>query len=329
MAEKQMAVRNEGAITALPSANAQNAGVVALITKGDLNGLSNEQVMQVYIARCDALGVDARTQPFDIITFQGKKVLYPNARLADQLISQYGLSVEKTKEETTPEGIRVVEVRVTNGVRTVVASAALSIKGVQGQDLANAWMKCETKATRRGVLRFCGLGAMPEQPEVDPTAFIRERIDIETGEILRDDDADADEQYRQHGLKRLHAAGKQAGVDHETLRALAQKQYPDITSLAELGGAELEALADVVMQLADDATVEAELIAVTDAEPDASPIGEYVARIGKAGSRDELHAIAAELHANGIADVRLGEAFTARHKELMPAVYGNETAGGK
>src|SRR4029077_13307885 len=42
------------------------------------------------------------------------------------------------------------------------ATGAVSIKGLGGQLLANAYMKAETKAKRRGTLSICGLGWMDE-----------------------------------------------------------------------------------------------------------------------------------------------------------------------
>lgn len=242
MSNNGLAVRRQNTV-ALPSLNEQHADIVSLITRGDLNGLNPEQILQVYIARCDALGVDARTQPFDILTFQGKKTLYPNARLAEQLISQYGLSVEKTREETTREGLRVVEVRVSDGRRSVMASAAISVSNLGLDAVANAWMKCETKATRRGVLRFCGLGAMADAPDEDD--LVQTRVDMATGEVV---DVAA-EDARKTGLKRLHAAGKERGLNHDQVRGFAQQHHPKIASLTELDGGQLDVLADAIKEV--------------------------------------------------------------------------------
>ncbi len=108
--ENRLAKHEEPNLVAMPSINQQHAGVLDLIARGNLNGLSDEQILQVYIARCDAMGVDARTQPFDVLNLRGNKILYPNARLADQLIGQRGLSVE-VMDETTAGDIYRVRVR--------------------------------------------------------------------------------------------------------------------------------------------------------------------------------------------------------------------------
>ncbi len=200
------------------SMNQPHAAVAGLMLRGNLNGLTDEQIMQVYLARCDAMGVDARTQPFDILNLRGSKVLYPNARLADQLIGQRGLSVEVIDEVTSGNLYRV-RVRVSDGLRSVNASAALPVKGLEGEALGNAWMKCETKAVRRGVLRFCGLGALP--------------------------DPGLDEERRKHGLRVVHAVGADRGLKHEQIRAIAQEHYA-IESMTELDADDLAELADAI-----------------------------------------------------------------------------------
>lgn len=239
------------------SMNQQHAQVLDLLARGNLNGLSNEQILQVYIARCDAMGVDARTQPFDILTLRNNKILYPNARLADQLIGQRGLSVEVLNEETTSDGLYRVRVKVSDRVRSVDASAALLVKGLSGESLANAWMKCETKATRRGVLRFCGLGGLPN--------------------------AD-DEERRKLGLRRIHAAGADAGLDHDQIRSFAQEHYA-IESMTELDADDLAELSDAL---------EAQLAIASDVDP-------YDAAIA-----DGLDAIAVDPETGEILDAASG-----------------------
>ena len=50
--------------------------------------------------------------------------------------------------------------------RSDAATGAVSIRGLQGEALANALMKAETKAKRRLTLSICGLG-MLDETEVD------------------------------------------------------------------------------------------------------------------------------------------------------------------
>lgn len=289
----QVAVRGE---TAPAFTNQQHAGVVDLMLKGNLNGLSDEQVMQVYIARCDAMGVDARTQPFDVLNLRGTKILYPNARLADQLIGQRGLSVEVLDETTAGELYRV-RVKVSDGVRSVNASAALPIKGLAGEALGNAWMKCETKAVRRGVLRFCGLGALP--------------------------DPGLEDERRKLGLRRVHAAGADRGLKHEQIRDIAQEHYA-IESMTELDADDLAELSDAIeaqIALIDDESdvvdVDQETGEIMDAplglaNPDVLAAWQPV--IESTSSLDELEAVQ-----QGIKDAGIN---SADHPELLRVFKG-------
>lgn len=136
----------------------------AVIVGGDLSRLTPSQCLEWYRQRCEAAGLDPRTQPFQYLTLQGKKTLYATRAATDQLISSRSLNVEiVSKEYDTDAGIYevVVRVRFPDG-RTVEDMAAISVKGLSGDALANARMKCITKAKRRTVLSACGLGMMDE-----------------------------------------------------------------------------------------------------------------------------------------------------------------------
>lgn len=292
--QSNLAVVNGGASAI--SMNQQHASVLDLLARGNLNGLTDEQILQVYIARCDAMGVDARTQPFDVLNLRGTKILYPNARLADQLIGQRGLSVNVVNEETTPDGMYRVRVAVTDGSRTVNALAALNVKGLSGEALGNAWMKCETKAVRRGVLRFCGLGGMTN---VD------------------------DEDRRKAGLRRIHAAAHDRGMNHDEVRAFAQQEYPALASMTELDADDLAELSDALeaqSRIADDDAIEvdAETGEILDSEPIdlASPdvLASWQPVIESASSLDELNEVQ-----QGIKDAGIN---SADHPELLRVFKG-------
>ena len=318
----EVSVRKENGI-----APAADTSLLSLITKGNLNGMSDDQVIQVYVARCESIGVDPRTQPFDVLVLNGAKRLYPNSRLAEQLIQRHRLSTTKTREETTPEGIRIVEVEVSDALgRKVSATGALFVKALTGQPLADAWMKCETKATRRAVLRFCGLGQIAEQPEIEDVQYtVRQSVDVDTGEITSGDD-DLAEKERVEALKYLHAAGNDAGLTHEQLRAFAQKHFPDIESLTELGTGDLTALADAVRAAVREGEhepdpveaeyVDAETGDVVADDDAASPVPDFLAKINKAATLDELQAVAAQLKDAGISNAALRAKWANRAAQL-------------
>jgi hypothetical protein len=256
-----VAVRQSEPLT-LEQQNAASADVVKLITRGDLSKLTPEQLVQVYIARCDALGLDARAQPFEVISFRGQTKLYPKKEAAEQLRKLNGISTTITEETVTPEGILRVRIRgVDREGREDEEVAALFIKGLQGEDLANAYMKVITKAKRRITLSMCGLGSIADVDEDDPRILRRQAVDVDANSIVEVDDevTDADrmqaqldreakQEKRAHAaaLKRFHAAGADVGLDHEGCRKFAQQHFPMIESLTELLAADLSVLADAV-----------------------------------------------------------------------------------
>ena len=136
--------------------------VESLMVKGDLSGLSPQQKIEYYHYRCKALNLDPATKPFDLLRLQGKEVLYANASCTQQLCNSRGLSVQITQREKI-EGIFVVSARCTGSDgRSTDNMAALPVDSLKGDALANAMMKCATKAIRRTVLAHCGLGMMDE-----------------------------------------------------------------------------------------------------------------------------------------------------------------------
>lgn len=139
-----------------------------VVVNGDLSRLSPAQKLQWYRARCDAAGLDPRTQPFQYLSLQGRLTLYATKAATDQLIASRRLNVEIIERRHDRDlGVYEVQCRVTfpDG-RKVEDFAALTINGLKGDALCNALMKAVTKAKRRTVLSACGLG-MLDETEVD------------------------------------------------------------------------------------------------------------------------------------------------------------------
>lgn len=134
----------------------------SLILKGDMSGLSSQQRVQYVTNLCQRLGLDPLTQPFKILKLQGREVLYADKGATQQLCKIYGISTEITKREKI-EDIYIVSVRASdkNG-RFSDEDGAVTIGTSKGDTLANAMMKAVTKAKRRAVLAFCGLGMLDE-----------------------------------------------------------------------------------------------------------------------------------------------------------------------
>lgn len=187
------------------------AVISSLVINGDLKGLTNEQRVAYYNYRCQQAGLDPAAKPFDLLTLNGKQILYANASATQQLCGTRGLSVQITAREKA-EDVYIVCARVTDQTnRTTENTGAVSIGGLKGDALANAMMKATTKAIRRTVLAHCGLGMLDETETETISGAVREPIDIAAPvaplEGFSDDDLDLpfnlfipgqDEPYSKH-----------------------------------------------------------------------------------------------------------------------------------
>jgi len=147
--------------------------MLSLVTNGDCSKLTPKQQLQYYQARCEAAGIDARTQPFQFLKLGGKVVLYALKAATDQLASKHGI-VCQIIDQRTEQGIRTVTVRATtkDGRQTDEIGCVPVSHIKKPDDLANAFMKAVTKAKRRAVISICGLGVIDET-ELDT---IRDRV---------------------------------------------------------------------------------------------------------------------------------------------------------
>lgn len=133
-----------------------------LVINGDLSKLSSAQKVELYIHRCHQAGLDPSAKPFDLLTLNGKQILYANAGATQQLTSTRNLSHQVTNRELV-DGIYCVFVRVTGpDGRSTENMGAVPVDNLKGEAKANAMLKSTTKAIRRAVLAHCGLGLMDE-----------------------------------------------------------------------------------------------------------------------------------------------------------------------
>lgn len=138
------------------------AAIEAALIRGDLSNLTEEERLQYYNRVCESVGLNPMTQPFEYITLNGKLRLYARKDCTDQLRTIHKVSVVDLVESDW-EGVFMVTAKVQNAEgRTDAAKGAVTITGLKGEALANALMKCETKAKRRATLSICGLGFLDE-----------------------------------------------------------------------------------------------------------------------------------------------------------------------
>ena len=185
-----------------------------LVLDGDLKGLTPAQRVDYYSYRCQQAGLDPAAKPFDLLTLNGKMVLYANAGCTQQLTATRKLSHEVTNRELV-DGIYCVFVRVKGeDGRSTENMGAVPVEGLKGEAKANAMLKATTKAIRRAVLAHCGLGMMDEtevetipgarteamEAKPDPVEWTdEERAEAkmllnDLGQILMDFDVPEDEQ---------------------------------------------------------------------------------------------------------------------------------------
>ena len=216
--------------------------ISSLVIGGDLKGLTNEQRIAYYKYRCQQVGLNPSAKPFDLLTLNGKQVLYANAGCTQQLCQIHSLSPTIT-DRTVVEGIYCVTSRVTGGGRTTENMGAVPVGGLKGDMLANAMMKAVTKAHRRTVLMHCGLGMLDEtevetipgaQTERRPGNPIRQEYAGLADEIQACGDRDTLNAFWmtpdvQGFLARAEQAAERGGVDYAgALAEQRDRRYAEI-----------------------------------------------------------------------------------------------------
>jgi hypothetical protein len=142
------------------------------LIKGDISKMSEQERTSYYMNVCKSLGLNPLTRPFDYITLNGKLTLYARKDATDQLRKSNKVSISKLEREVI-NGLYVVtaHAELQDG-RTDSSIGAVNIEGLKGDALANAFMKCETKAKRRVTLSICGLGMLDEsETETLPSSY--------------------------------------------------------------------------------------------------------------------------------------------------------------
>lgn len=162
-------------MTALAT-NGTDLGIMErVLVTGDLSKLTPDERSTYYLQTCKSLGLNPLTKPFDYIVLKGKMTLYAKRDCTDQLRKQNGISLEITSREAIGDVYVVTTKALTVDGRMDESTGAVSIAGLRGEDLANAYMKAETKSKRRVTLSICGLGMMDET-EVDTVRDARRPV---------------------------------------------------------------------------------------------------------------------------------------------------------
>lgn len=133
-----------------------------VVIQGDLSQLEPQERVAYYRTVCQSVGLNPTTTPFEYLRLSGKLTLYAKRDATDQLRRIHNVSVTITGRERI-EDVYIVTARATMPTgRTDESTGVVSLTGLRGDNLANAFMKAETKAKRRVTLSICGLGMLDE-----------------------------------------------------------------------------------------------------------------------------------------------------------------------
>lgn len=139
---------------------------VQAVVRGDLRKFSEAEKLEYIGAVCRSLGLNPLTRPFELIVLNGREVLYPTRGATDQLRSIRGVTITDIRSEQIGDIYKVTAFGRDRDGREDAATGAVAIRGLQGEALANALMKAETKAKRRLTLSLAGLG-WPDESEIE------------------------------------------------------------------------------------------------------------------------------------------------------------------
>jgi hypothetical protein len=232
----------------------QDAGAIMeqVIVKGDLKDLKPEERARYYLETCRSLGINPLVKPFEYITLNGKLTLYATRTATDQLRAVKNVSV-KIVERRTENDLYVVVAQASINVgygeiRQDESTGAVSIAGLKGDALANAYMKAETKAKRRVTLSICGLGFMDESELATVPGAVVVPVDMETGEIIETDppaEHGAVSDERRTASRRYHAVCNDVGMSQDAT-ALFAHAAGKVDSRQDLDAAQFHSLSDFV-----------------------------------------------------------------------------------
>lgn len=149
--------------------------IEAVLMKGDLSRLTEEQRLEYYNQTCKSLGLNPLTRPFEYITLNGKLTLYARKDATDQLRRLNSISVEVISQDFDA-GLLTVHVRAKDrdGRTDEDIGSVAFPETLKGEIAANMRMKAVTKAKRRVTLSICGLGFLDETEVEDIPASVKQ-----------------------------------------------------------------------------------------------------------------------------------------------------------
>jgi hypothetical protein len=152
----------------------ETAAVKEYFRSGNVAAMTDDERDYVRVKLCQKYDLDPILRPFDLISFNGGMKFYMTASATNQLANAKSLTREVLLLEVNAEQMLArctVKVSDTNG-RAETANAFIAVSKflaptkenpvprkvlMDGEDLANALLKLETKAKRRATMSFFGV----------------------------------------------------------------------------------------------------------------------------------------------------------------------------
>ena len=154
------------------------------ILSGDVSGLSNAEIVSVVVSLCDKHGFDPMQRPFDVIELPGKgkegdqyytpsrRIIYANKTATAMIGRRDDVTVNVISRQLMGDTYIVSARAHSKSGRSVEDDGVVSLtdyngRKLTGKQLENKMMHCTTKATRRAMLQYGGLGMMDESEVVE------------------------------------------------------------------------------------------------------------------------------------------------------------------
>ena len=204
-----------------------------LVLNGDISKMPNEMKVEYYNKLCHSLNLNPVTKPFQIISFQGKTILYATKDCTEQLRKINKVSIVELNQDIK-EGLCISKCKVQDkDNRYDIATGCVNIAGLKGDALANAIMKSETKSKRRATLSICGLGILDESELDTMPTYTTADITQLTAEAIpeRNPFKEMEEAKDLDTLKRLWTENKSLQKDNLFL-GLKEKRKAELSGQA-------------------------------------------------------------------------------------------------
>jgi hypothetical protein len=187
---------------------------------------------------CERVGVSPLAVPFSLMKTQRGMQLVANRNFYDAVASKYSVSRECVGEGFF-EGTKLYYTRyraTTPDGRVTEDMALVDTAGLNGNDLANAIMKCHTKGRNRVTRAHLGF-PFPDETEAETVPGARV-LSIEevpnggNGEPQQDQAVPKPEPQKatEQQIKRIHALAKKLGMNEEAYRNLLAERFGCKTS---------------------------------------------------------------------------------------------------